>query len=153
MGVEQAQLLRPMRGIVGIVDVEQQSFRRACIRVDKLIDQYVGNTVQITRTHRVLKTGHGRLACQIVFGRQSITRLFEAWINSEIIRVVGVLVAAGDLINRLCKEVLTIMSHITLMTGIHDRLGKLIDDTKPVGYLSQHEYSSIRTNITTRRRA
>ena len=101
VGVEQRQLLRPMGDILGVIDVDDDLLRRLLVGCDKRVQQRARKAVEIAAADPVFQTRQGRLTGQIrARQRRPLAGGFQPRIAAQIVAVVGVLVAAGDLKKR-----------------------------------------------------
>ena len=97
MGVEEGQLLVPMDGIVGVVDIENDAFGNTAKAVAEQVDQGVAHAPQRTPRRCVLQPRQGRLAHQIAAAlRQPPAGQLEGRVEAQAIEVVTILVAAGN---------------------------------------------------------
>lgn len=129
VGVEQRQLLRPMGDVLGVIDVEDDLLGRLRVGCDKRVQQRARKAVEIATADPVFQTRQGRLTGQIrARQRRPLAGGFQPRITAQIVAVVGVLVAAGDLKNALAKKVRAAMVDVTGMAPIRQRRHHTLKD-------------------------
>ncbi len=96
IGVEQAQLLRAMDRIEGVIDVEHDTLRHLPERGAIEIDHGTAHAQQRAGVGQVLQARDGGLGAQVASGRQAVQRHLEHRIGAQAGGVVAVLVARGD---------------------------------------------------------
>jgi len=100
--IEQRQLLGTMRGIIGIVDIQNNPIGSALIRTDKAVDKRLAYAVQGCAAHGVLQSRHRRLAAQVIAAdRSTTTGYLQSRIGPQRVAVVSVFIPAGYLHNPL----------------------------------------------------
>ena len=144
IGVEQRQLKRPMGDILSVIDVDDDLLRRLLVGSDKRVQQRACKAVEIAAADSVLQTRQGRLTSQIrTRERRPIAGGFQPRITAQIVAVIGVFVAAGDLKDALPQKVLAAMDDVTGMSPIRQRRHHSLKDTGVGFSLSQHQQAPI----------
>ena len=106
VGMEQRELLGAVCRIVRVVDVDGELLGRLVVRLDEYFQQSEPDAIQIRAADTVFQTRHGWLTGQIVSRqRQTVARGFQTRIATQVVTVIGVLVATGDLEYALPDEV------------------------------------------------
>ena len=104
MGVKQGELLIAIRGAVGIVGLENDHRRGGVIAGGKHIDQSLVHSVGIGGRNRVFQSAHGRLEGQVgILIRQATGAHFQDGITPQTVTIIGVGIAAADLIDTLSQ--------------------------------------------------
>ena len=97
MGVEESQLLAAVDGVVGIVNVENDTLRHGLEAGAEQVDHRQPHASQLAPRRRILEARQGRLAHQIIARLgQAPTGQLERRIETQNVEVVAVLIAAGD---------------------------------------------------------
>ena len=90
------------------------------------------NSIKICSGETIFKPSDGRLAgqCQIVI-RQSRKGYFHYWILPQLIVVISILIAAGNLEIPLLEKLEKLMFDITGMAQVPQRIGYFFDQAYP----------------------
>ena len=129
VGVEQRQLLRPMGDILGVIDVDDDLLGRLLVGSEEGVQQRARQAVEIAAADPVLQTRQGRLTGQIrARQRRPLARGFQPRITAQIVAVIGVLVAAGDLKDALPQKVLAGVVDVAGMSPIRQRRHHALKD-------------------------
>ena len=112
VAIEHGQLLIAMCGIVSVVCIQDDGLRRTVVGVKEIVHKCSGHPIQVCSGGRVLQAGHRRLTGQIIpRDRWPLTSCFDDRITSELIAIIGILVATGYLKNPLPQHRLIRMIH------------------------------------------
>ena len=97
MGVEERELLMPVHDIAGVVDIENDGGGLPIVGGHPLIDERPCQPDRVLQRRRVLQPRQRRLRTQVgARVGQPPASEFEGGINAQGVKIVGVLVAAGD---------------------------------------------------------
>ena len=105
--VVETELLLTVGGVLGVIHVQHDDGRWDRITGDELIDVRLGDAVEVFGSSRILQARDRGSAGQIAFAVQwpTLQPELEHRIAPQRVRVVAVLIGAGDLIDALGNEV------------------------------------------------
>ena len=135
MRVEQRKLLRAMRDIDGVVDVQRDFARWAGVAGAINVDQGVAHRRHLAPAGRVLPARHGGLRAQIRAAvRKSAAGQFEAGIKAQPVEIVAILVAARDRQDAGAQDVGHAVLHKMRIARVVDQVSELVGDAQaPLG--------------------
>ena len=139
VAVEQAQLLAPMGGIVGGVDVQDDQIPGPRMGRQIGIHQGVAQATQLGAGDPVLQPGQGGLGGQILLGERGAPHGgLQRRVAAQRGMVVGVFVALGNGEDPLAQQVQLRMADLGAIAGIGDRrIGPGHDAGAPVDLAQQ----------------
>src|SRR5437016_3954397 len=121
--IREGELLLPMRGIIGVVDIEDNGWGRLRVTRKKVVDQGSRETIEVFTVYLVFQTGEGGCTGSVLLvvqGRPLNTE-FEQGVPAEAIGVVPVHIPRSNLIDALGQQVTQRVVNIGLMPLIIDR--------------------------------
>ena len=112
----EGKLLLAMRGIIGVVEIEDNGRRGLGVAGDKVVHQGAGETIEVLAVHLVFQTREGGRTRQVLLRVQGapLDPEFEERVTAETVGVIPVRIARGDLIDALGQEVPQWMINIGL---------------------------------------
>ena len=117
VAIEHGQLLMAVGGIVRGIRIKNNGLRRTIIGIKETVQKGLGYPIQVRSGDRVLQPGHRRLTGQsIPRDRQPLTGRFQDRIMPELIAIIGILIATGNLKNPLPQQFLMGVVCIALRT-------------------------------------
>ena len=132
--IKEAELLLPVRGIVGGIDIQQDLSSFADLfpaDLHKPIQQSILQLEQVARRGRVLPAAESWLRSEELTQRL-IGQNLKSRIVPQAIGVVGVLVASDDLAEALAKQRQHGMTNTLLLARITDQLRQSPSETMPL---------------------
>ena len=147
-GIEESQLLISVGWIIGIIYIQDDCFWRFLIRFDKNIQKHLGYPVKVRAGKAVLKTAHGWLTGQRLLLRQPLTGYLQHWVIPQLVGIIAVLIAIGDLKDSLLEKLGKLMFYISGMSAIPQNLSYPADKPYLSLYFTQENKPSIRTDFT-----
>ena len=132
MGVEQRQLLAAVDGIVGIIDIEYDALRHGLEAGAKQIDHRQPHAPQFAPRRRILEARQRRLRHQVIAGLgQAPAGQLERRIETQSIKVVAILVAAGNGEHPRPDHVGVAVGRARGIAGVRHAGGKQLGDPEP----------------------
>jgi hypothetical protein len=147
MGIEERQLLVAVNDINRVVDVERHRCRRGRIAGAIEIDHHTHQPDQVAQRGRVLPARDGRLRAQIgpAVGQPS-TRQLERRIGAQPVKVVAVLITAGNGENAGAQDIGQEMGDPLPIAPVRNHLGEPLGDTEPTLRLGEQHDAAIRSD-------
>jgi hypothetical protein len=101
------ELLLPMRGSIGVVDIEDNGWGRLRVTRNKVVDQGPRETREVCAVSLVFQTGEGGHTGSVLLGVQgrALQAEFEHGVPAEASCVVSVRIPRSDLIDALGHQV------------------------------------------------
>jgi hypothetical protein len=121
--VIQGECLLPMRGIIGMVHIEDNRWGRLGITRHKVVDQGAREAIEVLAVSLLVQTGHSGRAGSVrlgVQGRPLETECDEG-IPAEAMGIVSVRIPRRDLRDAVGQQVVQWMIYVGLVTLIMDR--------------------------------
>jgi len=150
-GVEQSPLLMTVSDILDVVDVQHDRNRRSPVRLDERIGQDLGDAVKTGARDGVLQTREPRLAGQ----RRILGKLLAGHLQGRVVpqrvRIVGILVAAGDLEDPLFEHVQERMPGIAGMAAIVQNLGDAVEKLQAAFNFPKEEHAGVGRDFAARK--
>ena len=144
IGVEQRQLLRAMSDVLSVVDVEDDLLGRLRVGGQEGVQQGARQAVEIGAADLILQTRQRRLTGQIrARSRRPLTGGFQRRITAQLVAVVGVLVAAGNLKDALAQKVLVRVVDVAGMPPVTQGGHHALDDTHDGFGRSQQQHTAV----------
>jgi hypothetical protein len=136
--------------IIGVIDIQNDALRRFLVRVYEHIDKHFCDPVKVSPGETIFKPAYGRLRSQIrlIIG-QSLTGYFHYRIFPQLVAVVSILIAAGNLENPLLEKLKELMFDITGVAPVPQRISHFADQTYPVFNLPEEKKTGIGTDLST----
>jgi len=144
--VVEAQLLRSVGGVLGMIHVQDDELGWFGIAGDELIDEGLGQAVDVFGRGAILQARERGGAGQVGIGiqRLAIKAQLEERIASERIGVIAVLVGAGDLIGTLSKQLPQVVGDIGRMALVVEGLRQMRGQADVAVYTAQDHGAEIR---------
>ena len=117
MMIIEGELLLAMGRVIGVIEVKHNGGRRLWVTGDEVIDERVGEPVDILAIDAVFKPGKGRGTRQGLRGLQGepLHAELKQGVVPETIGIIAIRIAGGDLIDTLGEEVTERMMNIGRM--------------------------------------
>ena len=131
VGVEERQLLMPVHRITGVVDVEEDSRGRSPVGTDKGLAHCVCDPIEVGPGEGVLQPRERRLAGQGFVPGKSAAGHLQDRIEAQPVGIVGVFVAAGDLIDPLRDQLPEGMARVAGVAAFRNDRGHPPDEAHP----------------------
>lgn len=149
--VVKRQRLLAIGGIVGVVQIQRDRDGGLRVAGDELLDQGVGQSVDIATPQRAFQAGVGGCAGQRIVGteRGPPGGQLEQRVVTQGIGIVAVLVTRGDLKNALGQQVAHRVGGVARIAGIADRLDQPPNQTDALIDGAQHQGAQVRGNLAT----
>jgi hypothetical protein len=105
--MRERQLLLAMRGIIGVVAIEDNSDRRLGVAGNEVVHEGLCEPREVFAVHLMLQTGEGGGTRQVLLRIQGGTLHpeFAHGVTAEMIGVIGIGISRGDLINALGQQI------------------------------------------------
>ena len=159
VAVEKAPLLMAVHGVVGGVQVEDDTAGRAIVRLDKQIDEKIGQSRGVMGDLVIARIAGGRRLLQPVqrglarqnrtvgaLGLEPLRQKPQDRIMAQLVVVVDVLVAQGQADNALAHQGAQRMDQLIRRPAVVKACGNPLEQSKgPVG-LAQQQAAGIRRN-------
>jgi hypothetical protein len=142
----EGKLLLPMRGIIGVVYIEDNGWGRLRVTRNKVVNQGPRETIEVFAVYLVFQTGEGGCTGSVLFvvqGRPLNTE-FEPGVPAETIGVVPVHIPRSNLIDALGQPVTQRVVNIGLMPLIMDSCCKALREPNLAVDPSQEECAEVR---------
>lgn len=122
----ECKLLLAMRGIVGVVDIKDNGGGRLGVAGDAVVHPGACEPIEGFAVHLMRQPGKGGSTRKVVLGLQGtpLYPQFEHRVMAEMIGVIGIGIARGDLINALSQQVPQGMINRGLMPFVVDSGGE-----------------------------
>ena len=147
MSVEQRKLLMPVHHVERIVDVQRNRSRRRRIAGAIQIDHDLAQPNNLTQRRCILPARYGRLRAQVCSAvRQSSARNLESRVSTQIIEIVGVLIATRNGENARPQNVRKRVDGSCRIAPIRDRRRQLVGDHQIAFRLSQKHDAAVGTD-------
>ena len=145
VAIPQRQLLAAVDDIDRLVDVERHHVRRRGIAGTIEIDHDAHHPHQLACRWCILPAAHRRLAGKTDSrAGQLACRQLEARIVAQQVKVVGILIAAGDRQHPCLQHVAQTMDNTALIAGVGDAAGQSPGNTHPSFCLGQQQHPAVR---------
>jgi hypothetical protein len=120
--IREGDLLLPVRGIIGVVSIENNGWGRLRGTGKKAVDQGPRKTIEVFAVSLVFQTGEGGGTGEVLLSVQGRPRNteFAQGVPAEAIGVVAVHIPRSDLINTLSQQVTQRMVNRRLMPLLMD---------------------------------
>jgi hypothetical protein len=144
VGVEERELLMPV-GMVGRrVHIQNDHFRRRVIRGDERVDEGIAQAQEVSGGHGIFKACHGWLRAQVrIIGRIAAHGGLQRRVRAQVIAVVGILVAAADLIGALAHQFGDLVCYVARAAVVGDDLGQSIHQAELAVNLPEQQYTAV----------
>lgn len=146
--IEEGQLLMAMCGIIGIIYIQDDRLCRLLIRFEKNIQKHLGYSVKICMGESVLETVDGRLTGQRrITLRQSLAGHLQHRLIHQLVGIIAVFIAAGNLKDSLLEKLDDLMFDISGMSTIPKHLGYPVKKPHLSLYFTQEKKPVIRADF------
>jgi len=133
-----------------VIQIQRDRARRFGVASDELLDQSLGQSVDVAASHGALQTREGGTAGQRLLGieRYPPGCQLEQRVMTQGVGVVAVLIAAGHLKDALRQQIAQRVGDVTRIAGIGNGPGQAIDQADATIDGAQHQGARVRGHLT-----
>ena len=150
IAIEQRELLLPVDGAIGVIEIQHNHLRRRGIRLEENVDKSGGHPIELRPAGGIFQPGHGGLTGQRGLAiRDLVHGQLKRRIGAERVTIIGIGIAAGDLVHPLGQQGLLGMRGVRRMPGIDQAVGESSNDPHLGFGLPKQEDPGIRGEVPT----